>query len=378
MSHYEDIIDSSRLARAAVVACALVGAIPSLASAQDISVANRNANQFEGTATRADASDEHRLRIQAGGSFVTGNANSVSANVATRYQIRRGSNEGTLEGIMNLGFAVNPMAMAAGYQRNAENYLLRGRYDRYFGGGNNSIFVSPLFFRDTFSGFAARASGQLGYLRVLYNDPGKRKFRGEIGVDGTYEVLQYNAMRPGRCTDGPAMGTAAMPAECGVFAFMGRVFLGYEDNAFSVFTYNAGVETLVNFLGLSTPNLPPDIRINASLGFNVKVSDFFAVGLQDNLRVMVQPVGTNQAVDNSLLITLNFQHSFDAPPPAAPEPPPCPTCPECPASAGSSGAAPATTEAGAAPATGASAPATTDAGVPPATGASAGASGAAP
>lgn len=55
------------------------------------------------------------------------------------------------------------MMMAAGYQRNAENYLLRARYDRYF--GDNSIFVSPLFFRDTFAGFAARASGQLGYLR---------------------------------------------------------------------------------------------------------------------------------------------------------------------------------------------------------------------
>jgi hypothetical protein len=213
-----------------------VSSLSLVAGAQDISVANRNANQFEAVAARAEATDEHRLRAQVGSAIVEGNSRSISANAAVRYQLRRGANELTAEGIMNLGFAVNPMMMAAGYQRNAENYLLRARYDRYF--GDNSIWVSPLFFRDTFAGFAARASGQAGYLRNFYNDPGRRKFKGEFGVDATYEVLQFGAMVPARCPAGTMAAAMGSTSECGSFAFMGRVYLGYEDNASSMFSFN--------------------------------------------------------------------------------------------------------------------------------------------
>ncbi len=254
--------------RAAIAALSLIGAtvVPSLATAQDIAVANRNANQFEAGAGRVEATDEHRLRAQVGAAVVEGNARSVTANAAVRYQLRRGANELTSEGIVNLGFAVNPMMMAAGYQRNAENYLLRARYDRYF--GDNSIWISPLFFRDTFAGFAARASGQAGYLRNFYNDPGRRKFKGEFGIDATYEILQFGAMVPARCAAGTMAAAMGSTAECGSFAFMGRVYLGYEDNSSSMFSFNAGLETLVNFLGLTSPvpgmtgvNAPPDIRV---------------------------------------------------------------------------------------------------------------------
>lgn len=329
---------TAQLARAAVAAISLVAvsSVPSVAAAQDISVANRNANQFEAGAGRAEATDEHRLRAQLGSAIVEGNSRSISANGAVRYQLRRGANELTAEGIMNLGFAVNPMMMAAGYQRNAENYLARARYDRYF--GDNSIWVSPLFFRDTFAGFAARVSGQAGYLRNFYNDPGRRKFKGEFGIDATYEVLQFSTMVPARCPAGTMAAAMGSTAECGSFAFMGRVYLGYEDNASSMFSFNAGIETLVNFLGLATPqpgmpgvNAPPDIRVNFNAGFAFKVSDFFSVGAQYTLRALVQPIGNNRPDDHNLLLTLNFSHSFDAPPPAAPPAAPtCPTCPTCP------------------------------------------------
>jgi len=332
------------------LSCAVLA--PSMAGAQDISVSNRNANQFEAVGTRHQATDEHRLRVQAGGALVEGNSRSLSANVAARYQLRRGANELTAEGIMNLGFAVNQMMPAAGYQRNAENYLLRARYDRYF--GDNSIWVSPLFFRDTFAGFASRVSGQTGYLRNFYNDPGRRKFKGEFGVDLTYEILEFTAAAPARCPAGTAAVMPGMPNQCGALAFMGRIYLGYEDNTSSTFSFNAGLETLVNFLGLATPspsmpgtNAPPDIRVNLSTGLSFKVSDFFSVGAQYNLRALVQPVGNAQPLDHNLLLTLNFSHSFDAPPPAAPAPPPptCPTCPTCPelrATPSTPGAAPET------------------------------------
>jgi hypothetical protein len=329
----------SKLSLIALSALACAALAPSTAVAQDIAVSNRTANQFEAVAARAEATDEHRLRLQAGGALVEGNSRSLSANVAARYQLRRGANELTAESNLNLGFAVNQMMAAAGYQRNAENYLLRARYDRYF--GDNSIWVSPLFFRDTFAGFAARTSGQVGYLRNFYNDPGRRKFKGEFGVDLTYEILEFTAAAPARCPTGTAAGMAGMPNQCGALAFMGRIYLGYEDNTSSMFSFNAGLETLVNFLGLATPNAatpgvnaPPDIRVNLQTGLAFKVSDFFSVGAQYNLRALVQPVGNAQSLDHNLLLTINFSHSFDAPPPpaapAAPAAPACPTCPECP------------------------------------------------
>lgn len=329
---------SSNRAWIAVSALSFASLIPAVASAQDISVANRNANQFEAVATRHEASDEHRLRLQAGGALVEGNSRSLSANVAARYQLRRGANEVTGEGIMNLGFAVDPMNTMAGYQRNAENYLLRARYDRYF--GDNSLWISPLFFRDTFAGFASRVSAQTGYLRNFFNDPGRRRFKGEFGVDLTYETLQFTTTVPARCPMGTAAGTAAAPGFCGSLAFMGRIYLGYEDNSSSMVSFNAGVETLVNFLGLSTPNpaapgtnVPPDVRVNLQTGISFKVSDFFSVGAQYTLRALAQPIGNALPLDHNLLLTLNFSHSFDAPPPPPPAAPPatCPACPECPA-----------------------------------------------
>jgi hypothetical protein len=329
---------SSNRSLIAASALSLASLIPGVASAQDISVANRNANQFEAVAARQQATDEHRLRLQAGGALVEGNSRSLSANVAARYQLRRGANELTAEGIMNLGFAVDPMNTMAGYQRNAENYLLKARYDRYF--GDNSLWISPLFFRDTFAGFASRVSGQTGYLRNFYNDPGRRRFKGEFGVDLTYETLQFTTTVPARCPPGTAAGTAGAPNFCGSLAFMGRIYLGYEDNASSMVSFNAGVETLVNFLGLSTPNpnmpgtnAPPDIRVNLQTGISFKVSDFFSVGAQYTLRALAQPIGNALPLDHNLLLTLNFSHSFDAPPPPPPAaaPPSCPACPECPA-----------------------------------------------
>jgi hypothetical protein len=343
MSKHVNTTRTSLLAVSATLAglCA-----PGLAAAQDIAVANRNANQFENGAARVEATDEHRLRAQAGGSIVQGNSNSVTANAAVRYQLRRGANELTAEGLLNVGFAVNPMMTAAGYQRNAENYLVRARYDRYF--GDNSIWVSPLFFRDTFAGFAARISGQAGYLRNFYNDPGRRKFKGEFGIDATYEVLQFTTMVPSRCAAG-TMAPMSGTADCGAFAFMGRVYLGYEDNTSSMFSFNAGVETLVNVLGLTPPaGSGPDVRVNANVGLSFKISDFFSVGAQYNLRAMAQPIGNAQPIDNTLLLTLNFSHSFDAPPP--PPPPACPTCPECPATPPATPATPATDTPAATPA----------------------------
>jgi hypothetical protein len=326
-------VSSQKFYIAATVLAATLS--PALASAQAVTVANRNASQFEAAATPADADDAHRLRLQVGGSWIEGNSRALTGNLATRYQLRRAANELTAEALINLGFAVPAATMgmmaARDYQRNAENYLLRARYDRYF--GENSLFISPLFFRDTFSGFNFRVSTQVGYMRNFFNDPGKQKFKGEFGVDATFENLAFTGAAPPRCPAGTAMGTAAMPGSCGLFAFMGRIYLGYENHMSSSFDLTAGVETLVNFLGLNVPNSAPDIRINGNLGAAFKVSDFFSVGAQWNIRVMVQPVPPAQPVDSSLLLTLNFTHSFDAPPPApAPEPvvPTCPTCPTCP------------------------------------------------
>ncbi|MDP3277140.1 MAG: DUF481 domain-containing protein [Deltaproteobacteria bacterium] len=315
------------------VFCATFAA-SALGLAQPVTVANRNANQFEASAERTAAADEHRLRLQLGGAWIEGNARSLTANVAGQYGLRRGDNEFTASTAINLGFAVPPAMMGMTgvreYQRNTENYLARARYDRYF--GDNSLWVSPLFFRDTFANVNSRLSGQFGYQRVFFNNPGKHKFRGEFGFDATLENLAFTTAVPARCPSGTMIPAAGMGA-CDAFAFMGRVYLGYENNLVSAFSLTAGLETLVNFLGLTTANVGPDIRVNSQLGASFKVGDFFSVGAQWNLRIMAQPIGTALPVDSNLLLTLNFSHSFDTPPPAAPEPEPaaCPTCPTCPA-----------------------------------------------
>jgi hypothetical protein len=307
------------------LACAVF--VPREAPGQTLAPDAREAGRFEQAAAAPRGSDEHRIRAQLGGALVQGNARSFTLNVAARYQLRRGPDALTVEGASNLGYAGG----ATGYERSAENHLVRARYDRYF--GLNSLWVSPLFFRDPFAGFDARASGQVGYLRNLLEQPGRRRLKAELGVDATYEWLRFTGMVPARC----AAGTAPSPAgsgSCGAFAFLGRVFIGYEDEADARVSFNVGVEALANALGLSPPEgVAPDVRVNAAAGLALKVRDFFSMGVQYTLRAMAQPIGSAGPIDQTALLTLNLSHAFDAPGPAPS------ACPPCPAVAARAGAA---------------------------------------
>ena len=240
--------------------------------------------------------DDTRLRVQAGASLATGNTRSFAGNLAGRFLLRRGNSQLTIDGAMNYGRAsvlpagADPAAPRAD-ATTAENYLGRLRFDQFFF-VNNAIYVAALGFRDQPSGFDARISGQIGYLRNVINSPGSRRLWAEIGYDLTYENLT-----------GPA--TPGGPDER-VLSFA-RGFVGFEEHATPALDLTVGIEALLNIAH------PTDFRVNATIGAASKIGDDFSLALSMTVRYLSEPIGGRESLDTLTLVSVIYQRQFQQP-----------------------------------------------------------------
>ncbi len=295
---------------AALVSASALFAIAATSHAQA-----RGAGEFEGQVARpANPNDESRFRLQVGASLATGNTRSFAGNVAGRFMLRRGNSQLTIDGAVNYGRAAVASTNAMGIrsfgpdQTNAENYLLRARLDQFFL-ENNSLYLGMLAFRDQPSGFNARFSGQVGYLRNFVNVVHRRRFWGEIGYDGTYEDLVTPLASPpsgATCTTPPATPS------CTRFVHLARLYLGFEEHATSNLDLTVGVEGLMNVAN------PADFRVNGTIAISSKLGDDFSLALSVTARYINQPVGGRDALDTTTLLSVIFQRAFQTAPPPAP------------------------------------------------------------
>jgi hypothetical protein len=218
-----------------------------------------------------------KANMQLGLVWVAGNAQSIGVSGAALFGVKHYHNELTISGG---GTYVSSYSSSSGkggpldtQGTSAENWLIRGRYDRYFL-KKNTVFAVFQANGDKPAGFVYRLEPQVGYARLFFKSD-HQLLKGELGFDYTYEHRV----------------SGSVPRN--VDYYSGRLFLFYENKFTPFASFSEGVEMLEAFNHLegfrlnSVTSLSSTIYKNISLKLNFTVKFNNDAGARpDNLTVL--------------------------------------------------------------------------------------------
>ncbi|HVZ86631.1 MAG TPA: DUF481 domain-containing protein [Polyangia bacterium] len=222
---------------------------------------------------------EWRAQAKGGFTMTSGNSQTTGIVFGTDVSRKEGNNKLTLNGNVAYGrsnvitpvYVLDPVTAMptaiSGIARTEEttnnNWLVRGRYDRFFT-ANNSGYVSGQAAADEIAGKSFFGGGQAGYSRQLYKSAVHLTVL-EIGYDFSYERYVQS---PGTTHDPVAIHSA-------------RVFAGETLTLTKATGINASAEAFFNLnkegaaldVNTGTPGVDPfhDIRVNAKVGLTTTI-----------------------------------------------------------------------------------------------------------
>jgi putative salt-induced outer membrane protein YdiY len=208
-----------------------------------------------------------RANMSLGLVWVAGNAQSLGMSGTALVGVRHWNNEWTLSGGGALVKSnVSPFGKGGPLtqeETSAQNWLVKGRYDRYFL-EKNTVFVSFQSSGDVPAGFVYRVEPQAGYARLFWKSP-HQTFKGEIGYDYTYQ------------------NNVAGSPEGTVQYHSGRLFLYYENKFTTYATFSEGLELLEAF------NTPEAFRLNSLTSLSSQIYKNVALKLNFTLKFNNDP-----------------------------------------------------------------------------------------
>lgn len=209
--------------------------------------------------------------------YVAGNAQSLGLSGTGLLSARRYNNEFTLSG--GGAYVVSGVSKygmggpLTDQQVSAANWLIKGRYDRYFF-DKNTVYVSFQSQGDRPAGYIYRLEPQVGYARLFFKSP-HQLLRGEIGYDYTYE---HRVLQP-------------VGVDRNVDYHSGRLF-GYYENKFTPYaTFSEGLELLEAFNHLQGFRLNSVTSLSTQLYKNVAIKTNLT--LRFNNDPALRPTPTN-------------------------------------------------------------------------------------
>ena len=234
-----------------------------------------------------DSTDKTEVLAELGGSWSSGNTETIVLNSSLKGSKRKGDNRVTAEAIADLGRAmsdedgdgtISEEERADGFQLNEQELSLEGRYDRFLT-ENDIGYASLGWLNDPFSGYRGRVHQQVGYGRVLLRSDETRLIS-ELGFDVAKEWY----------TEG------VEPAEGRVYA--SRAFLGVVHTLSETTRFSQETEWLMNVEDLD------DVRISGETALTLKATDVLNVQLSYELTYESVPVDGYRALDQSTQVTL--------------------------------------------------------------------------
>ena len=203
----------------------------------------------------------YKANVTLGLVWVAGNAQSIGTSGTALFSVKHYNNEFTFNG----GYAYVQSQFSkygdggplTDEKTTAENWLIKGRYDRYFL-EKNTVFVSMEASGNPPAGYVYRVEPQVGYARIFWKSA-RQLFRGELGFDYTREHR----------VDG------SNPQD--VDYYSGRLFLFYENKFTPYASFSEGLEMLEAFNDYdafrlnSLTSLSSTIYKNISLKLNFKL-----------------------------------------------------------------------------------------------------------
>jgi putative salt-induced outer membrane protein YdiY len=199
--------------------------------------------------------------------WVAGNAQSIGMSGTALVGVKHWNNEWTLSGGGALVKShVSPYGKGGPLtqeETSAQNWLVKGRYDRYFL-EKNTVFVSFQSSGDVPAGFDYRLEPQVGYARLFWKSA-HQLFKGELGYDYTFQ-----------------RNVAGSPQESFQY-HSGRLFLYYENKFTPYATFSEGLEMLEAF------NTPEAFRLNSLTSLSSQIYKNIALKLNFSLKFNNDP-----------------------------------------------------------------------------------------
>jgi putative salt-induced outer membrane protein YdiY len=213
--------------------------------------------------------------------WVAGNAQSLGLSGTGLLSARRYNNEFTLSGggaYVISGVSKYGMGGPITDQTiTAANWLIKGRYDRYFF-DKNTVYVSFQSQGDRPSGFVYRLEPQAGYARLFFKSP-HQLLRGEIGYDYTYE---HRVPQPAG-------------ADRNIDYHSGRLF-GYYENKFTQYaSFSEGLELLEAFNHLDGFRLNSITSLSSQIYKNVALKVNFTIRYNNDPALRPTPTNIDPA-----------------------------------------------------------------------------------
>ena len=209
--------------------------------------------------------------------YVGGNAQSLGLSGTGLVSARRDNDEWTvtgggayvLSGVSQYGMG-GPITST---QTSAANWLVKGRYDRYFL-DSNTVYLSYQSSGDRPAGYIYRLEPQIGYARLFFKSA-HQLVRGEIGYDYTFE---HRVLQP-------------MDGQRDFQYHSGRLF-GYYENKFTPWaSFTEGVEVLEAFNDLIGFRLNSITTLSSQIYKNIALKVNFT--LHFNNDPALRPVNTD-------------------------------------------------------------------------------------
>jgi hypothetical protein len=225
---------------------------------------------------------EWKSQVKGGGLMTTGNSHTLNGSIGATVSRKEGNNKLALEGGAAYGksriitatpdpVVANQVDINSQTVTTTNNWLLKGRYDRFFT-LNNSGYAQGLVGADKVAGKSLVTGGQIGYSRQLWKND-HHLLVAEFGYDFSYE--RYVPV-PMKVQDPVTIHSA-------------RLFVGEAFKVSEVTGLTASVEALLNLnkeekalavdTGVPGVDAFKDTRINAKLGLTTTLLKSLSLGV---------------------------------------------------------------------------------------------------
>jgi len=246
----------------------------------------------------ADAKDETKLDIMAGGMLAAGNSESLAATAASKFLLRRGDNQVTAALAGNYAISEpiseDPEEDDLAWEATVENVQGNIRYDRFLT-EQLSLFLSVSGRYDRFQGLDLRLNVDPG-VAYFFVQQEKHKLWGEIGYDLQVDIRRQETIDEAAAADPPET------IEKSEVRHHGRLFLGYDNKINQAITFFAGLEYLQGIPETKNWRLNGDLALTSAIGEDFSVATTFSLKYDHNPLPSIEELDIMTAVN--LIYTL--------------------------------------------------------------------------
>jgi putative salt-induced outer membrane protein len=221
----------------------------------------------------AEATDETKLDVMAGGMVAGGNSGSLAVTGASKFLLRRGDNQLTAAAATNYALSRPPKNSPSdsdeSWKSTVENVQGNVRYDRFLT-DRLSLFLGASTRYDRFQGLDLRLNIDPGVAYYFVQEE-KQKFWGEVGYDFQFDVRSHEMIVTARDAD-PSQVVKKTDDR-----HSARLFLGYDNQIYKAVGFFAGLEYLQGIDETTNWRLNGDAALTSSIGENFSLATSVSV-----------------------------------------------------------------------------------------------------